>query len=216
MITVRKLAQSLSFQRIETQRQSYNLMVSKQVGNHIFQNYQCNCIAAEAGGIIEVPTEDLEGLSSLRKNHRAIVGMLRKGVELMHGAIKQDKLLRNVSRHEFLGTIGQKMARAYKYSIKDHFYLSTNETFLDSRFDAEYASMNKMTLLYANSVDAFNLSHKKFNNLADEELQRTIIQLALRRLNCPNPLDSGDASLRFFINHVKETNKSSFRLASTI
>ena len=77
-----------------------------------------------------MPTEGLEGLSTLRKNHRALVGMLRKGCEQMHAALKQDKLFRNVTRHEFLGTIGQKMVKAYKYSEKKKILLSLNAKLL--------------------------------------------------------------------------------------
>ena len=48
----------------------------------------------EAGGIVKTLfTEELAGYKTLRQNHRAIVGMLRKGVEMLHGALKQVFLL---------------------------------------------------------------------------------------------------------------------------
>ena len=44
----------------------------------------------EAGGIVKtLLTEELDGYKTLKQNHRAIVGMLRKGVEMLHGALKQ-------------------------------------------------------------------------------------------------------------------------------
>ena len=60
---------------------------------------------------MKTPTEDLVGVETLMQNHRTIVGMLRKGVEMLHGALKQDKLLRHAVSHDFLEPIGQSMVQ---------------------------------------------------------------------------------------------------------
>lgn len=47
-------------------------------------------------------------------------------------------------------------------------------------------------MLYANSIDLFNLGHAKFlTGFANEDQQREIVQRVRNLLNRPNPLDSG-------------------------
>ena len=55
--------------------------------------------------------------------------------------------------------------------------------------DPKFADMHKLTLLYGNSISLYNESHKKFLHcFADAKLQEKIVDLAVQRLNCPNPL----------------------------
>lgn len=47
-------------------------------------------------------------------------------------------------------------------------------------------------MIYGNSVDLFNLGHAKFlTRFANEDQQREIVEKVRKRINRPNPLDSG-------------------------
>ena len=67
--------------------------------------------------------------------------------------------------------------------------------------DERFAKMSKLTLIYANSIDLFNLGHVKFlTRFANEDEQREIVERVKNLLNRPNPMDSG---LRFSFDFTK-------------
>ena len=85
-------------------------------------------------------------------------------------------------------------------------YLLFDEFLLLFSLDEEFVNFNKLNMIYANSVDAFNSSHKKFNHsFIDEKQQELLIDIALMRLNRPNPFKS-NLQLEFDISQCPSHN----------
>ena len=98
------------------------------------------------------------------------------------------------------------MAKEYGYALTSTYVSSKLLSKICCRLGDAFINMNRLSLLYANSMDCFNLSHKKFlHKFINEEEQQVIIDAAVRRLNKPNPLDS-NLRLQFDISHCPPKN----------
>ena len=66
-------------------------------------------------------------------------------------------------------------------------------------------------MIYGNSVDLFNLGHAKFlTRFANEDQQREIVEKVRKRINRPNPLDSG-LSFPFEIEQCPDEDDDAWR-----
>ena len=119
-----------------------------------------------------VETEGLEGVETRAKNHKCLVGTLRKGVENAHAGIKQDKIWSSPLSMRYLDPVGKRMTSKFGLS-------------------PDYANCCKLQVLYGVSIGSYNEAHGKFHvSFADSKQQEELADLVDVRLNLINPFDN--------------------------
>ena len=143
------------------------------------------------GRITMVPTEslDADGLASLIMNHKAIVGCLRKAVEIVFAHLKQDKFLGSSAIHwRYLKCLPKRFITKLK-------------------LNPNYGKIPLVNIIYSVIIDSYTKGHLRFHlQYADEELQRHLVDHAIsRRLNYANPMTM-DLGFPFEISQCPRSN----------
>ena len=96
------------------------------------------------GMIVQTSTEGLLGSTTLKQNFRDMVGFCRHPIEQGQGGIVQDEILKGECDHHMTDPVSPKMIKQFG-------------------LPEEYKSLSKHSIIYGNSIDIFNQSHKKFD-----------------------------------------------------
>ena len=139
--------------------------------------------------MVETDTLDADGLASLISNHKAIVGCLRKAVEIVFAHLKQDKFLGSSVIHW-----------RYQKCLPKRFIKKL-------KLNPNYGKIPLVNLIYSCIIDSYTKGHLRFHlKFANEDLQRHLVDNVIaKRLNYPNPMTM-DLGFPFDISQCPRSN----------